>query len=736
MNSFFDWLIRIKNVLAELLRATWLYFPGLLFLVLGYVAIGKLTQGRDVIVQAAEHAISGGVMVLAVTFWAYITWYTSRMITDEKFENPKVLYSQLPRIMGYTCFIIPQIAIVNLPIVGRESWTWPLIIIAAVFYVLISRFGKNLKSLPDILMIGIILAISVIGTIINFLMADGQTVAFLKFLVYLYMFQAALFLYFNIARRKQLQQLGQQKRLQDFKAWRFGFKITMTDAERRFYYVFLGIAGLGTLVYLLAIFVLPFARSVSSFTIAFISFGVLLGVGNSLSFISMRIGLNLHVVVIALAVLTNVFFKKDPYKVNTFEAEGDNNGFENRLELREYTEAWVKERQDLIGQTEKFPMIFVLADGGASRSGYWTAACLGVLQDQSEKFDEHIFMLSGASGGSVGNSTYFSLLDQQNTPGTYEQEAKAFMGNDFLAFTFSRMLGPDYLRHVFPVNFIPMSDRASTLEYGMEHPEDGQQLLTKKVSGLVTGEDRKAEMPILVINTTRMNDAKPGVISSVKLDSSFTNRLDVLGRMQTNMDMHLSTASVMGARFPYVSPGGELIDNNYFVDGGYFDNSGAGAAHETIQAIEFYLSDPTFLSDVPDTVKKKLDFYIVHMMNSPAETPTEKMKPIAPLANDLAAPIITLMSSYGQQTDVNNLRLYNYLDYEKYPNTYDKVFPEKHWIQVNLYEQAAEDETFSMNWVISQKDLDGMDRMLAENENLALVKKWLNESSNGAFYGF
>lgn len=729
-----SWLKKAKNLLAELLRAIWLYFPGLLFLALSYVVIGSLTQGRDVIVQAAEHIVSGGVMVLAVTFWAYVTWYTSRMLTDEKYQQPGALYRQLPRIMGYTCFVIPQLAIVNLPVVDQGGWTWPLIIISVILYLVINRFGKSWKSGPDIWMVIIIMAISVLGSLANFMLA-GDTVTFLKVLVVLFMLQAALFLYFNVTRRQRLQQLGQQKGAQNFKAGALKVKVTMTAAERRFFMLFNGISTLGLIVYLLAIFVLSFARNVSSFTIVFVAFGVLLGAGNMISFVSMRIKLNLHVVVIALAVITSVGLK-DPYRVDTYPALNGNNGFAERMDLRSYTEAWIESRQELIAASERFPMIFVLADGGASRSGYWTAACLGVLQDQSERFDDHLFMLSGASGGSVGNSTYFSLLDQQSAPGSYEEQSKAFMSNDFLAFTISRMLGPDYFRHVFPINFVPIKDRAATLEYGMEHPVTGPRLFRKRISGLVTGGSRKAEMPILVINTTRMNDAKPGVISTVKLDTGFTKRLDVLGRMRVEDDMNLSTAAVMGARFPYVSPGGELVDNNYFVDGGYFDNSGAGAAHETIQAIEFYLSDSTFLADVPSDLVEKLDFYVIHLMNSPPETPVTEMDPISPLANDLAAPIITLMSSYGQQTNVNNQRLYNYLDYEKYPGTFNKEFPERHWVQVNLYDMAAKGETFSMNWVISQKDLSGMDRMVAENPNLALVKQWLNRGESRKMYGF
>ena len=76
-----------------------------------------------------------------------------------------------------------------------------------------------------------------------------------------------------------------------------------------------------------------------------------------------------------------------------------------------------------------------------------------------------------------------------------------------------------------------------------------------------------------------MQDGRPGVVSTMKLDYNiFGRRLDVLDSLRPGEDVHLSSMVILGARFPYVSPAGR-IRNNYFVDGGYFDNSGAGVVH-------------------------------------------------------------------------------------------------------------------------------------------------------------
>jgi hypothetical protein len=63
------------------------------------------------------------------------------------------------------------------------------------------------------------------------------------------------------------------------------------------------------------------------------------------------------------------------------------------------------------------------------------------------------------------------------------------------------------------------------------------------------------------------------------------------GRMITE-DIRLSTAALLSARFPYVSPSGRITckgrstPTSYVVDGGYFDTSGASTVVELWQALQ------------------------------------------------------------------------------------------------------------------------------------------------------
>ena len=139
-------------------------------------------------------------------------------------------------------------------------------------------------------------------------------------------------------------------------------------------------------------------------------------------------------------------------------------------------------------------------------------------------------------------------------------------------------------------------------------------------------------MPILCINTTRVQDGNPGVVSSIQLDPKlFDRRVDVVNLLRPDTSLRLSTAAILGARFPYMSPAGRIDQpthkrgsaadrkdstiSHFFVDGGYFDNSGAGIVQEMIRAI-IKVSDTTRDALLRQRMKK-IKIVVLHITNSP-----------------------------------------------------------------------------------------------------------------------
>src|SRR5205814_4658188 len=101
--------------------------------------------------------------------------------------------------------------------------------------------------------------------------------------------------------------------------------------------------------------------------------------------------------------------------------------------------------------SDHYPVFFTLADGGASRSGYWAAVVLGRLHEQTRYetnssnrsyFSDHLFCLSGASGGSVGNTSFLAALKIQQTNPQLKTDSLStrYLDNDFLYYALSIML--------------------------------------------------------------------------------------------------------------------------------------------------------------------------------------------------------------------------------------------------------------------------------------------------------
>jgi hypothetical protein len=218
----------------------------------------------------------------------------------------------------------------------------------------------------------------------------------------------------------------------------------------------------------------------------------------------------------------------------------------------------------------------------------------------------------------------------------------------------------------------------------------------------------------MCINTTRMQDSRPGVISNINMteDSAIFNfRVDVLGLLNETEDLKLSTAVVLGASFPYISPAGRInslitdAGAHYFVDGGYFDNSGAGVVNEMLIAMNNMLNDKK--DKAFDDFRNKIEFHVIHISNT--EPKKLSFAQINPIANDLLAPLRTLLGSYGTQTTINDQRLKNFLT-GLYGN-------DTHYLNIDLYRNNQKIK-YSMSWVIPRSLLDSMTSNLTRNSDI------------------
>ena len=106
----------------------------------------------------------------------------------------------------------------------------------------------------------------------------------------------------------------------------------------------------------------------------------------------------------------------------------------------------------------------------------------------------------------------------------------------------------------------------------------------------------------------------------------------------------------------------------------------------------------------------KLNIQVIHITNGPSGDML--VHKVNPFINDLAAPLTTLVGSFGIQTTVNDSRLKNYMR--------DFTGNDINYWDINLY-RPSEPLKYSMNWVISKRTLDSMDNRLYQHRDLNIL---------------
>lgn len=727
---------KLLQQLAIIIQVGRTFFPSILLLTIAYAFFKDFVQGKDIILTGLQSRQTSFFFLVGLLFWVLITWYTSRLIAynhDRLYLIAKKGLYHTPRILGYLCFTVILLSFTALyPAFDNFYIHIGILVLNLIVYGVLQHFFeiiKNRKRRELLIRFRII-------TWVAFILIIAVMVVVNKLQTYIYLLPVLQtgYLYLVITRRKISESSTKHSKIpswwalttsrdkyRQFITWIFTDPASRKEpvqndvviqTEKNIFSLFLLFSVSALIIYLNAVLNIHFARFISPLPIILLSFGVLLGAGNILSLLSTKLQINFHFLFIAGLIITGYFV--ETHGVAIHRKSSPFIDYSKRTTLRNKFVQWLdtkgNEWRDSSNNT--LPVYFVIADGGASRSAYWTASVLSTLETETNgNFSKHLFCLSGASGGSFGNMVFYGSLYGINENRT--EKIQSYLSSDFLSFPLARLLGPDLV-----IPFIPgvrSGDRARALEISMENTGKKDSLsrfMRKDISEIVFSNNRDFN-PIIAINATRMQDGAPGVISNILLENEVSGkRIDILGLLEKDESIHISTAVVLGARFPYFSPAGRIKDQ-YFVDGGYFDNSGSGIVHEMILDLQQMITDT--LKTNPLHPFKKIRFHVVHISNQTEKK--DQLRKIHPLVNDLAAPIKTIMGSYASQTDFNNLRLNKYL-MELYKG--DTTFR-----IINLYKKD-EANYFPMNWSISDSSLKKMNQRLINNVE---IKAMIHELS-------
>ncbi len=260
------------------------------------------------------------------------------------------------------------------------------------------------------------------------------------------------------------------------------------------------------------------------------------------------------------------------------------------------------------------PLILVAAPGGGTRAAYWTASTLSDLfgPDRTARVPgcdaapaDRIFAMGGASGGSLGVLSYEAGVTSTRAKAWYDEQ----LGRpDFLTDPLTWLLTADLARAFIGFRG---EDRARRLEDGFIRSVTGLDqdffagtwgLGGRSPLMLLTGTQVESGCRLNVsgLRLTEAGARKAGVGCATlstgpgQTDAAVTSDLldflcDAGGAQPTSVSR--ATAALLSARFPYVSPSGQLYScadptvpgqpahdatSTAIVDGGYAEDTGIG----------------------------------------------------------------------------------------------------------------------------------------------------------------
>lgn len=438
-----------------------------------------------------------------------------------------------------------------------------------------------------------------------------------------------------------------------------------------------------------------------------------------LAFADHKTKLPLSLVIILLVFIFS--FTNNNHLIRTFDTK-EVPYQEQRLKLDEHLSAWLETRQSEIESTTEYPVFVVASEGGGIRAAYWTASVLAELQQRHPSFMQHVYAISGVSGGSLGATVFTGLYaDTQqgrlaSTP-DYLTSCRSILKNDFLSPLNAALLFPDMFQKALPFP-VTTWDRARWLEDSwaeaysthVQHQKaDSESRFDAPFLNMWSNDSNKNNVPALLLNGTRAETGEKTIISNIQIDHATFGAIDLHNITQAHIP--LKTATLLSARFPLVTPAGMLesyadadgskhIWGNV-VDGGYIDNSGL----ETAMTIVYKLQQKKLQArDKLQNVKVYL-LYIKNSSSDSLDTSGYTIKEPIGYMYEMRAPVQAFLGSWdkGSEGRIRNTKSYF---------TRLKAINASNIGDMIIFELDRSKETIPLGWYLSESACRAIDVQL------------------------
>jgi hypothetical protein len=369
--------------------------------------------------------------------------------------------------------------------------------------------------------------------------------------------------------------------------------------------VLLGLASASVLLFVFAFLPVALPAWLGPLTILFLWIVMIVSLATALAYRFASNRIRIFLCLVAAAVLFSYLDLNDNHAVRT-QRRPD---FVRGLHVGEYEfSQWLASRTDKhLYEGRNYPVFIVSAEGGGIRAAYFSALVLSSIQDRCPAFAQHVFAISGVSGGSVGAAVFAGLVKrlagqgvndscplEASTTGEFQRSAEAVLRHDFFSPLLAALLFPDFVQRFLPWP-IESFDRARAFEYALERAwkqETKGDEFSQSFFDLSAGW-RGGAVPALVLNTTNVETGMRMAISHLDIYEESQGHLGTLLDVDPGLTMPLSTAAGLSARFPLVAPAGSIlipgdpngVEKRRYVDGGYFENTGAASIFDLFTAL-------------------------------------------------------------------------------------------------------------------------------------------------------
>ncbi|MBN2735989.1 MAG: DUF998 domain-containing protein [Spirochaetales bacterium] len=554
---------RVKSIFKVLLSAR----ISLIMVILSYLSCFMVDQVTDAIIGFGDFIdpVKFICFTLIGFIWAFQVWYWLRVFFYLEFYHEKTekaeffIITHLPKVLG----------------------TGALLVISLSFFTQLSQLGLSESTRSTLFTVGLI------------------------FLIYAIVF----FIFLVLKKRIFKLDLGLVEaghpESDDFLSIK-----TLPKITRAVLFISSGLSFFLLLIFVINPYTLP-PKVGASITILFVCLTIWLPPLYWIHYGARRSGLPIFTVLFILIFVFSFFNSNKDIRMLGTQTE-------RKYTLLEYFDSWYKlrtEEQDNSKVNKAIPMIMILSEGGGIRASYWSACLMGRLQKECPDFSKYVFAIQGVSGGSFGATVFTSLLKvykdhpeemdllsaEDAKKGIYQLKAKEVIGKDYLSPVITAMFTREIIQFLLPFP-IESFDHAKVFEKVWE--DNWPMAVTlhevgdKTYSGGFTSiwkNDPNHFIPPAFLNITKVENGNPFAISPIIFSEKQENgAFSSLGLTKdfydyiNNAEIRVSTASLISARFPYVGPAGLVYEKGAttgFVDGGYFDNTGANLA----QAIFTYI---------------------------------------------------------------------------------------------------------------------------------------------------